>query len=445
MTFDGSRVAAGDRADVDQRLVGRAPTRRRGAAVRAHERDALHDVGRRRRRDVERGREHMRVRHRSDGDRIGRCAGRPGRPEAEVVAVVSGRDDRNDAGCGDVVDRLDERVVCRVDLRAATGEVDHVHAVLHRGFEGGDDLRRVGDVPDRRRHGEHAVVAEPGARCDAAQPGHLRMISPGGRRRAGVTGSDAGDMRAVERRARIDREPSRCARVRAREHAGDDHLGRRPLLVALREALRIGEAARIEERIRLVDPIVHDRDLHPRAVGSALLLEHVGADHRRRVVERERVRHAGIHRRDRAEPDEGGQLLRRQRHGEPIEHDLEAASDARVGDRASQQCDLLLLRLHEALHVRAGAGALDVQAPARSGCGEPPTRVLRERRQREPHDDANPSRRREGGEHSGADARQRVVAECSLDGYELRCDRRRGDERRATGEKRDRSAQGSGG
>ena len=101
----------------------------------------------------------------------GAVPGEPAEPSAEVVAVVAGRDHGHDARGGEVVHRLDERVVRRVDLRAAAREVDDVHAVLHRRLEGGDDLGRVGDVADRRRHREHAVVAEPRARRDAAQAG----------------------------------------------------------------------------------------------------------------------------------------------------------------------------------------------------------------------------------------------------------------------------------
>ena len=154
-------------------------------------------------------REDVRVRHRGNRDRVGRRAGRAGGADAEVVAVVARRDHRHDTCCREVVHRLDERVVRRVDLRAAAGEVDDVHAVLHRRLEGGDDLRRVRDVADRRRHREDAVVAEPRPRCDAAQAGDRRMVGACGRRRARDARRDAGDVRAVERRVGIDGEAAR--------------------------------------------------------------------------------------------------------------------------------------------------------------------------------------------------------------------------------------------
>ena len=87
---------------------------------------------------------------------------------AEITGTTPGRDD--------VPDRLDQRVVGRLGLRAAAGEVDHVHAVGDRRLERGDDLGRVRDVADRRRDGEHAVVAEPGPRRHAREAGDRRVV-----------------------------------------------------------------------------------------------------------------------------------------------------------------------------------------------------------------------------------------------------------------------------
>ena len=70
----------------------------------------------------------------------GRRSRRADGAEAELVAVVPGSDHGDDACRGDVPDGLDERVVRGVGLRAAAGEVDHVHPVGDRGLEGGDDL-----------------------------------------------------------------------------------------------------------------------------------------------------------------------------------------------------------------------------------------------------------------------------------------------------------------
>ena len=90
------------------------------------------------------------------------------------------------------------------------------------------------------------------------------MVGARRRGRAGDAGGDAGDVRAVERRVGIDGEAPGCARVRAGEDARDDHLRRRPLRAAPREAGGVREAGRIEERVRLVDAVVDDRDLDAR-------------------------------------------------------------------------------------------------------------------------------------------------------------------------------------
>ena len=101
----------------------------------------------------------------------GALLGRADRAEAEVVAVVAGRDDRHHAGGGDVVERVDQRVGGWVDLGPAAGEVDHVHAVVHGCLEGEHDLGREGVEPaGRDGHVEDAVVAEPRARAIPERP-----------------------------------------------------------------------------------------------------------------------------------------------------------------------------------------------------------------------------------------------------------------------------------
>ena len=85
------------------------------------------------------------------------------------------------------------------------------------------------DVADRRRHVEHAVVADPRARRDAREA----RRSPGGRRRR------ARSCRRRRRRSRrracrgtrcgSTREPPGLVGDRRREDARDDHLRRRPL------------------------------------------------------------------------------------------------------------------------------------------------------------------------------------------------------------------------
>ncbi len=242
------------------RRPARAPRRRRWNGIPWRMR------GRARGGHVERRREHVGVRDGGDGDRVRSGSGRARRAGAEVVAVVAGRDHGHDARGGDVVDRLDQRVVRRLDLRAAAGEVDHVHAVGDRRLEGGDDLRRVRDVADRRRHGEDAVVAEPRLRRDAAEPGHLGVVRPGRGRRAGVAGGDPGDVRAVEGRVGIERQLSRLARS-----SGRGRPSRRSPSASCTSCRPSGSrpgtrSPRVEERVRLVDAVVDDADLHPGAV-----------------------------------------------------------------------------------------------------------------------------------------------------------------------------------
>ena len=78
----------------------------------------LRDAGQVGRVQRERGREDVLVRDRGDRDRFGRGAGAAVGAEAEVVAVVAGGDDRDDARLHDVGDGLHHRVV-RPDRSAA--------------------------------------------------------------------------------------------------------------------------------------------------------------------------------------------------------------------------------------------------------------------------------------------------------------------------------------
>ena len=175
------------------------------------------------------------VRDGAHADRVGRGRRRAGRPEAEEVAVVPGRDDRHDAGAYDVRDRLDEDVRARIGLRAAAREVDDVHPVAHRGLERGHDLGAVrgAAAAERRRRGdvEDAVVADVRARRDSLEVVHRRMaaalltrrrtlVGPP-RRRSCTPAITPGDERPVERAVAIER---RTVRTRPRESASDDHL-----------------------------------------------------------------------------------------------------------------------------------------------------------------------------------------------------------------------------
>ena len=77
-------------------------------------------------------REDVRVRDRRDRDRVRRACPASPSSEAEVLAIVAGRDHRNDPRERGVVHGLVHRVVRRVGLGPAAREVDHVHAVGDR-------------------------------------------------------------------------------------------------------------------------------------------------------------------------------------------------------------------------------------------------------------------------------------------------------------------------
>ena len=182
------------------------------------------------------------VGERGNRDRVRRGPGRARRAEAVVVAVVACRDHGDDAGGSDVPDRFDDRVARRIDLRAAAREVDHVHPVAHRCFERGDDLGRVAHVTDGRGDVEDPVVADLRTRRDTGQSRRLRVVRAGGCGRARVAGCDSRDVRAVEGGLRVERETGLVVRAGADEGARHDHLRRRPLLAALREARRVAVA-----------------------------------------------------------------------------------------------------------------------------------------------------------------------------------------------------------
>ena len=205
--------------------------------------------------------------------------------------------------------------------------------------------------------------------------------------------------------------------------------------------------ARIEERVRLVDAVVDDGDLHPGAVGAALLL---GARRRRsrRASGRRRActRRSGRPRRSSA----AGRARAASRPGSDTvspssttwkRRPTRASGIARRSSAVSCCCACTTRRRYA-----RELAVSTLETPAGSGRAEPSAGVLRERRQREPRDHANPARGARARE-----ARPRGRAGCERSpklrwtGSELRRGRQRGDERRAAGEKRNDAAQGSGG
>ncbi len=383
----------------------------------------------------------MRVREGRHGDRLRRRAGRAGRAEAVVVTVVACGDDGDDARRGDVPDRLDERVAGGVGLRAAAGEVDHVHAVADGRLECGHDLGRVADVADRARHVEDPVVADLSPRRDAREVLRLRVVAAVGRGRARVAGRDAGDVRAVKRRLPVDRQPAALVGSGADERAGDDHLRRRPRLAAFRESLRIAEAGRLEEPVRRVDAVVDDRDLHSLAGAAAGRHQRAGADQARTAVERERVAVARIELACEAELCRPRELGRGQLDGHAVEEDRVVAPDGGFRNRALQRRRRRLLRAAELRDVGPRGAARRVQPPGRAAAREG-ARVGGQRRVGQCDDDLDPALavRVRNRDRAGADARELELPLPSLDRLKSRRRGRRGQERRAKCDESDEAA-----
>ncbi len=372
--------------------------------------------------------------------------GEPAEPSPKSSRSFPAAITGHDAGGGDVVNRLDERVVGRVDLRPAAREVDHVHAVADGGLEGRDDLRRVRDVADRRRHGEDPVVAEPRPRRDAAEPGDLRVVGARRRGRAGDAGRDPGDVRAVERR-----RPDRPRAAPASRRSGPGTRGRRSPSASStssrpsgtrrdtrsRSGRRTDSTGRCRRRrLRSSCPCRRRpaaararRRRSPTASGR-------GRACRRRSGRRRRSSAAGrapAASKPVATPSSPSSTTWKRRP-------TRASGIARCSSAVSCAC-----ACDDPAQVGARAGARDAEPAPRPDSRQPAPCELRERRQREARDHADASGSRQRRQDAGPDAWQRVVADGSLYRKELRRGRQRDDERRAAGEKRDRAAQGSGG
>ena len=318
----------------------------------------------------------MRVRDGCNADRVRRRARRADAAHPEVVAVVSGGDHGHDSGGAHVADDVDHRVVRGLRLGPAAGEVDDVHPVAHCGLEGCGDLGRVGDVAAvRQRNVEDPVVADVGAWRDTGQAAGRRMVTAARRAGSRIAGGDPCDVGRVERRLAIDRQTAAGPGIWAGKRARDDHLGCRPLEPALGKPGGIRVARRVQEWIRAVDAVVDDRDLQPVALGPCQRLQLGGADHRCARVGREVVAQRRIDLADEAEPRERGQLRGRQRHGEPVENDLEATTDACLRDRAQQLRCGAVLNGSDAGQVETRGAARDVELLARAEPGEAPARA----------------------------------------------------------------------
>ena len=115
------------------------------------------------------------------------------RARAEVVEVVTGRDDGDDSGSSRRIERECDDVAARLELRLPDREVEYVHPVSHRCLDGGDDLGRVSvRAQPRVRAHERLVVPDERSRRDARHRAAVGL-------RASVPGRDPGDVRAVRR------------------------------------------------------------------------------------------------------------------------------------------------------------------------------------------------------------------------------------------------------
>ena len=203
--------------------------------------------------DFARGRDRDRLRRRRRASRPSRarsCRSRCRRRSPGTTPASSG-----------AVDRRDDDVAARLDLGLAEREVDHVHPVGDGGLDAG--RRSPGELPSSPTPGgrdrQHLVVAEVRLRRDAGD-----AAAAAGRGRSVVAGGDPGDVGRVLGLLGVERLVAfRQLRRRGRERARDDHLLGRERRVAPSGSPAACEAARVEERVGLVDAVVEDPDLDP--------------------------------------------------------------------------------------------------------------------------------------------------------------------------------------
>ena len=177
---------------------------------------------------------------------------------AEIVVVVSGGDDRHDAGGCGRVERERDDVAARLDLRLAAREVDHVHAVGDRRLDRGDDRGRVRvRAQPRARLDEDLVVAEVRTRRDARDtPAPSAFVSafPAAMPATCVPWLESSSEYATRALAAV-------ALFGAKTRATMT-FARREALLPFGKPAGIDVAGRVEERVRRVDPGVDDPDLH---------------------------------------------------------------------------------------------------------------------------------------------------------------------------------------
>ena len=106
-------------------------------------------------------RDPVRVRRRGHGDRAGAFAGEPTEPKPKSPKSFPAATTGTTPGRGGALERADDEVAGRLDLRLAEREVDHVHPVRDRRLDRRCDLGRVPvETEARRRDRQRLVVAE---------------------------------------------------------------------------------------------------------------------------------------------------------------------------------------------------------------------------------------------------------------------------------------------
>ena len=200
------------------------------------------------------------------------------------------------------------------------------------------------------------------------------------------------------------------------ERLRDDHLRRGVRGVSLREARRVGEAARVEEHVGLVEPVVEDRDLHAVARRGERRPPDCGcADQLRRAVQERVVGEARPDGRARhgTKPRE---LRARDDDGEPVEDDAVAPVHLGARDRSLDPGLELPLRRGERAEVRDARRRAEVEAPVTRRARREPAVAhdgLGERRLRQGHDDLDerPGGIGEGRERAAAPAAASSVSD----------------------------------
>ena len=281
-------------------------------------------------------------------DRLRSAARRVDGSRAEVAGVPC-CDGRHDPGGGRCVQRAREDVATGLDVALAERQVDDVHPVPHGGFDRGRELRRVAVEPELARIAHRLVVAEILARSDA------RQVDPGAADRAVVTCGDARDVRAVLGRALVERQSGgRVRRAGRRERARDDYLRRRVRGLSLRKPRWIAVARGAEERVRLVDPVVDDPDLHPLAGGCERRAPDGGsADQLRRAVEELVVRISRPHASHAGDLREPVEAVLRHDHREAVQDDAVLPASPGHRERRTDPVGDEVLRRRQAGEVRA--------------------------------------------------------------------------------------------